>query len=289
MDDTIGLLGLAHGRNHQHLFSMSRLAAAIAGIILISACGPPNRTASPSSTNSLPSATESMSPPIQATPLQPVASSAARLSTPPHLPPLPSIAGERLMAGSTRCSNCGTLTTNATCSQTSTSTINFSARGVAAGDYAGTFTAKGTALLSTTSSGNYSIEPLNLVTKVDADFVITSAKGDIAGSIHMSGTGIWGTCHTYAATVVGNTGRAGSGFYYSVQPVWAVDTTYVASITTTIGVWKVQGNGALGLTDLNVTAESGPEFVVNSNAFDAAFTTANIVGYPPGYAASGAR
>src|SRR5258708_28111843 len=103
----------------------------------------------------------------------------------------------------------GTVVTGASCSQTSPSTITFTAAGVvASGPYPGSFTEGGVVTVSTAPmSPAQSVDgvPFHQVSAINAVFTISSAAGTVRGTQHLAdpGAGL-PLCHTYDNQPLGN-------------------------------------------------------------------------------------
>jgi hypothetical protein len=182
----------------------------------------------------------------------------------------PQLSGERLYSGQTHCASCGTLTTAAACRDTTPSTFTFKADGIADGPFSGSFVANGTVTVSNQPVGQYSLEALEL-TSVAASFTITSPSAQVQGTLSM--TGGWGSCHTYADDLVGNSGRRGTGYFLLAETVSGYTPAYTAYIVSRGGVTLDTGMIGFGVTDLKVTPESGPVIVTDANFLDIAFNT----------------
>jgi hypothetical protein len=191
------------------------------------------------------------------------------------------LTGEFLSAGSTS-GNGGTLITGATCSQTSPSTITFTASGtVASGPYPGSFTETGEVTVSTTppSPAQYVDGiPFYQVTAFDAFFTIDSAAGTVGGTEHLAGPdNVLALCDTYDNQLFGNTGDTVTGVFRELMPGSdGYGLTYDAIIATPSGSFEDTGTSGLSLGDLNVTTLSGPGTVQNSNVLNAAFASASL-------------
>lgn len=189
----------------------------------------------------------------------------------------PSLTGEFFSAGSTS-QNGGTFVTSATCSQTSPSTIAFTASGtVPSGPYPGSFTETGFITISTTPSGTFSNGvPLYEVSSVETFFTITSSVGEVSGTKHLAASGVYGLCETYANQPFGNTGSTVTGFFRLLNPASdGYGLTYNAIITTTSGAFEDNGRAGLLFNDLDVTVTSG-NAIQNSNALNEAFSSSGI-------------
>jgi hypothetical protein len=192
------------------------------------------------------------------------------------------LTGEFLSAGSTS-GNGGTLITGATCSQTSPSTITFTASGtVASGPYPGSFTESGVVTISTTPpSPAQSVMgiPFYQVTAVDAFFTIDSAAGTIGGTEHLDGPdNVLALCDTFNNQPFGNTGDTVSGFFRELTPGSdGYGLAYDAIIATPGGSFEDTGQSGLSIDDLNVTASPGSGTVQNSNVLNAAFASSGLI------------
>jgi hypothetical protein len=190
----------------------------------------------------------------------------------------PSLTGEFFGAGSTS-GDGGTFATTATCSQTSPSTITFTASGtVPAGDpYPGSFTESGVVTISATLSGNnVDGNPLYVVTGVDEFFTITSSVGDVSGFKHLNEAGVQGLCDTYVNQPFGSTGSTVTGYFREVIPASdGFGESYDAIIATSGGTFEDSGTSGLLFDDLNVTVSAGNS-VTNSNALNDAFRSSGI-------------
>ena len=191
------------------------------------------------------------------------------------------LTGEFLSAGSTS-GNGGTLITGATCSQTSPSTITFTASGtVGSGPYPGSFTESGAVTISTTppSPAQYVFGiPFYQVSAVDAFFTISSAAGTIGGTEHLAGPdNVLALCDTYNNQPFGTTGDTVTGFFRELMPGSdGYGLSYDAIITTPSGSFEDTGKGGLSIADLNVTPAPGSGTVQNSNTLNAAFASSSL-------------
>src|SRR5258708_11779932 len=112
----------------------------------------------------------------------------------------------------------GTVVTGASCSQTSASTIPFTAAGVvASGPYPGSFTEGGVVTVSTAPmSPAQSVDgvPFHQVSAINAVFTISSAAGTVSGTQHLAEPGAVGAlCDTYDNQPFGNTGDTVTGTF----------------------------------------------------------------------------
>lgn len=192
------------------------------------------------------------------------------------------LTGEFLGSGSTS-GDGGTLVTAATCSQTSPSTISFTASGTApASDpYPGTFSESGVITVSTTPTGSgVNGIPLYQVSALDEFFTINSAAGNVTGIKHLSEFGAGGVsalCSSFDNQAFGSTGDTVTGFFRELIPGSdGYGLTYDAIITTPSGSFEDTGKSGLLLDDLNVTILSGPGTVTNSNVLNAAFSSSSL-------------
>jgi hypothetical protein len=195
--------------------------------------------------------------------------------------PLP-LTGEFFAAGSTS-GNGGTLVTGATtCSQTSPSTVSFTATGtVASGPYPGSFTDSGVVTVSTapTSPPQYvNGVPFYQVSAVDAFFTITSAAATVGGTVHLAEPGaVAALCDTYNNQPFGNTGDTATGYFRELMPASdGYGESYDAIITTPSGSFEDTGTSGLLVDDLNLTSQSGPTTILNSNVLTAGFNSSGL-------------
>jgi len=191
-------------------------------------------------------------------------------------PPPPSLTGEFFVAGSSL--GGGPLVTSATCSQTSPSTIAFTASGaVAVGPYPGSFSESGFVTISNTPSGQFVDGfPLYQVSSVDVFFTINSAVANVTGTKHLSGAGAQALCTTFDSELFGNTGSTVTGFYRELIPGSdGFGESYDAIITTPDGAFEDTGIAGISLTDLSVSVLSGNP-ILNSNAFNEAFRSSSL-------------
>ena len=174
----------------------------------------------------------------------------------------PPLTGESFNAGLTS-GDGGTLVTSATCSQTSPSTVTFTATGsVPSGPYPGSFTESGDVTVSATQPSPAQFTdgvPLYEVSTIDTFFSITSAAGTVEGIEHLAESGaVLAICATFNDQPFGNLNDTVTGFFRHLQN--AADgfgASYDAIITTPGGSFQDIGKSGLDFEDLNVTAQSG--------------------------------
>lgn len=199
----------------------------------------------------------------------------------PALAAPPPLTGEFFSAGATS-GNGGTLVTGATCSQTSPSTISFTATGtVGSGPYPGSFTESGVVTVSTAPTSPAQFVdgvPLYQVSSIDAFFTIASAAGTVGGTQHLAEPGaVAGLCDTFDNQPFGNTGDTVTGFFRELIPGGdGFGESYDAIITTSSGSFEDTGTSGLLIDDLNLTSQSGPGTVANSNVLNAAFNSTGL-------------
>jgi hypothetical protein len=197
----------------------------------------------------------------------------------------PPLTGEILTAGSTSGAG-GTLVTAATCSQTSPSTITFTAAGaVASGPYPGSFTEGGVLSVSTAPMSppqNVDGVPFHQVSAISAVFTITSAAGTVNGTSHLAEAGAVGAlCDTYDNQPFGNIADTVTGNFRELMTASdGFGESYDAIITTSGGSFRDTGTSGLLIDDLNLTAQSGPVTVPNGNAFGASFKSNGLAPVP---------
>jgi hypothetical protein len=192
------------------------------------------------------------------------------------------LTGEFLGSGSTS-GDGGTLVTAATCSQTSPSTISFTASGTApASDpYPGTFSESGVITVSTTPTGSgVNGIPLYQVSALDEFFTINSAAGNVTGIKHLSEFGAGGVsalCSSFDNQAFGNSGDTVTG--YDREVINAFDgfgESYDAIIATPSGSFEDTGISGVSLQDLDLSAQSGPTTISNANFLNAAFRSSSL-------------
>jgi hypothetical protein len=188
--------------------------------------------------------------------------------------PPPSLSGEIFVAGSSL--GAGALATSATCSQTSPSTIAFTASGISVGPYPGSFSESGFVTISNTPLGGFVDGlPLYQVSSVDVFFTINSTVGNVTGTKHLADPGVTALCDTFSSELFGNTGSTVTGFFRELNPANGFGESYDAFITTPGGAFEDTGIAGISLTDLSVSVLSGNP-VVNSNTFNEAFISSSL-------------
>jgi hypothetical protein len=166
-------------------------------------------------------------------------------------------------------------TVTATCSETGTSTISYSAFGAAVGPYPGTFTEVGTVTIGQTPAGGFSLGfPLKRVTTLEAFFTIDSPDGQVTGRKRLVAQTdeVVGVC----ADFTDYTPPSGSPISGSYQRVCACPfgLSYEAIIETATGTFQDQGRSGLLIEELQLTAGGG---VAEADVFNEAFNSSSIV------------
>jgi hypothetical protein len=182
--------------------------------------------------------------------------------------PAAPLTGEFLVAGP--------IDVTATCSQTGTSTISYSASGVAVGPYPGTFTEVGTVTIGQTETGGFSLGfPIKRVTSLEAFFTIDSAAGQVTGSkrLIIESDEVVGLCEDFTNYTPPGTGSIISGTYRRVCAC-PFGLSYEAIIETETGIFRDEGQSGLLIEELQLTAGGG---VQEADVFNEAFSSSGIV------------
>lgn len=163
----------------------------------------------------------------------------------------------------------------ATCSETGTSTISYSASGAAFGPYPGTFTEVGTVTIGQTSTGGFSLGfPIKRVTTLEAFFTINSPVGQVTGSKRLIAQSdeVVGLCEDFTDYTF-PTGSPISGSYQRVCAC-PFGLSYEALIETATGTFQDQGRSGVLIEELQLTAGGG---VAEADVFNEAFSSSSIV------------
>lgn len=192
-----------------------------------------------------------------------------------------SLTGEVLGAGSTS-GDGGILVTSATCSQTSSSTITFTASGtVPVGPYLGSFTESGEVTLSATPASPpqfFDGVPLYLVSRLDAFFTITSPSGTIGGTEHLGAfDNVQAICATFNDQQFGTLNDTVTGFFGELQAgADGYGGTYDAIITTPGGSFEDVGQAGTTIEDSHWSAQSGPQTAPTGNVLNTVFQSSSL-------------
>lgn len=167
------------------------------------------------------------------------------------------------------------LDVTATCSETGTSTISYSASGPAFGPYPGTFTEVGTVTIGQAPTGNFILGfPIKQVTAVEAFFTIDSPEGQVTGRKRLIAqtNEVVGLCEDFTDY----TPPSGSPISGSFQRVCACPfgLSYEALIETETGTFQDEGQSGLLIEELQLTAGGGVE---EADVFNEAFSSSGIV------------
>lgn len=181
----------------------------------------------------------------------------------------------------------------ATCSETGTSTISYSASGEAVGPYAGTFTEVGTVTIGQTPpdppSGVNGF-PHTRVTSVVAFFTIDSPAGQVNGTkrLLVESDQMVGICMDFTDRVLSEFPPiVVSGTFRRVMCLCPFGLSYEAIITTEDGSFGDEGESGLLIEEFQVTAATPPGSVAEADGMNEAFKSSGIVPLASGGHATG--
>ena len=179
------------------------------------------------------------------------------------------------------------LSVNATCNPDGTSTVAFTARGVATGPYPGPFIETGTFTIGeqSGSSGLFGGIPAGDVVDFNSTFMIDSADGQVTGSKEL-----WlfqnqpppGTCFDSGPNpgfqyICDTVGRPSSPEGAEVRNIPWSYSTYDAKIQRADGIYRDSGTASEGLSEYSVLCSDVPPPLFPSNVFRENFLTSNGV------------
>lgn len=195
-----------------------------------------------------------------------VAPSVVRASTPP------SLTGEFLVASP--------VDITATCSETGTSTISYSASGLAFGPYAGTFTEVGTVTIGQTPPTPAQFVngfPLTRVATLVAFFTIDSEAGQVTGTkrLIVESDQVLGLCFDFTDRQLPG-GPTVSGTFRRVCAC-PFGLFYEAMIKTESGTFGDEGQSGLVIEEFQVTAADPPGSVTPTDVFNEGFASFGTV------------